>query len=92
MSSFLSRLVSRWPSEKALLLASVAGLVALAIMAASIIYPAPIVVVAGMSVAQLLGGAAFVLYLLSVAAEYRHDVGVAQTVATPPRDETPEKK
>lgn len=92
MSSLLSRLVSRWPSEKALLLAAVAGLVALAIMAASVIYPAPIVVVASMSVAQLLGGAAFVLYLLSVAAEYRHDVGAAQAVATPPRDETPERK
>ena len=90
MSSLLSRIVSKWPSDKALLTASVVGLFALAIMAAGIVYPAPIVVVAGMSVAQLLGGVAFILYLLSVAAEYRHDIGVTATSGSP-TSEKPEK-
>lgn len=95
MSSFFSRLVSRWPSQRALLVASVVGLAALAVMAAGIVFPSPIVIVAGMSLAQLLGGVAFVLYLLSVAAEYRHDVegaegaGAAEVTPGSPSSEKP---
>lgn len=90
MSSLLSRLTSRWPSERALRVASVVGLAALALMAAGIVYPVPIVVVASMSLAQLLGGAAFILYLLTVAAEYRHDVGGHATGSDPAPDEKSE--
>jgi hypothetical protein len=73
MSTSSSNFLSKWPSENALRLASVVGLLALAMMAAGVLFPVPIVLVAGMSVAQLLGAAAFVLFLLSAAAEYRRD-------------------
>ena len=89
MIASFARLVSRWPSERAQRVASVVGLVALAIMVAGILFPAPLLVVAGMSVAQVLGGVAFLLYLFSVAAEYRQDVAVPGPSATK-HDEKPE--
>jgi len=42
------------------------GLVALAIMAASIIYPAPLPVIFAMSVGQVIGIIAFLCYLFSI--------------------------
>jgi uncharacterized membrane protein len=83
---FVSTIVAKWPTERALIAASWVGLSALAIMAASLLYPAPILLVAGMLVAQLLGTVAFVLYLLSVAAVYRQE-----TTAPTSGDEASEK-
>ncbi len=42
------------------------GLVALAVMAASIVYPIPLVVVFAMSIGQVIGIVAFLCYLLSI--------------------------
>lgn len=75
MMTRISKLLSKWPSSKALLFACFTGLAALALMVAAILWPKPIIVVLGMSVAQGFGGIAFLLFLVSVAAEYRRDTG-----------------
>lgn len=79
MSSFFSKLVATWPTERALATASVVGLVALSFMVGGIVFPVPILLVAGMSVAHLLGGVALILYLLSVAAVHRQEAPVEST-------------
>lgn len=64
----IKRLI-RWPTEKAILVACVVGLLALGLMALSIVAPQPLPVVGAMSVAQGLGGLALLLFAVSVAAE-----------------------
>jgi hypothetical protein len=84
MKTRVRNVLSRWPSQKALMVACLVGLAALAVTAIGIITPKPILVVAGMSVAQGLGGLAFVLYLITVIAEYRRDTGKGGPVETKP--------
>jgi membrane protein implicated in regulation of membrane protease activity len=71
------KILSKWPSSKALIVACICCLIGLALMVAAILWPIPIVVVIGMSVAQ--GGVilAILLFVLSVAAEYRRDTGLS---------------
>jgi hypothetical protein len=77
MIKLLFKILSKWPSSKALIVACVCSLIGLALMVVAIVFPIPIVVVIGMSVAQ--GGVilAILLFVISVAAEYRRDVGLA---------------
>jgi putative Mn2+ efflux pump MntP len=63
------KLLARWPVEKALVLACVLGLVALAIMVAGVLLGTPLPVVASMSVAQGFGVLACLLFGLTIAAE-----------------------
>jgi hypothetical protein len=69
MMKRLLRILVRWPTERALLVACVLGLLALAIMVAGILLATPLPVVASMSVAQGIGVLACLLFGLSVAAE-----------------------
>lgn len=80
----MNRLLLKWPSQRALWWACIWGLLALVVTAWSILDPKPILVVAGMSVAQGLGGLAFLLFIVSVIAEYRRDTG-----QLPPSDAAP---
>ena len=63
------RLLARWPSERALLVACALGLVALGIMVAGVVLGTPLPVVASMSVAQGIGVLACLLFGLSIAAD-----------------------
>jgi hypothetical protein len=65
----IRRVVVRWSIERALNLACLLGLLALAVMVAPLIWPKPILIVASMSVAQGLGLAAFLLFGMTVAVE-----------------------
>ncbi|MBL8956804.1 MAG: hypothetical protein JNK82_38880 [Myxococcaceae bacterium] len=65
----LVRLLSKWPSEKALRAACVLGLVAIAIMVAGVLDGTSLPVVASMSVSQAFGVLAGFLYAVTVAAE-----------------------
>jgi hypothetical protein len=91
MIAKLSNLLTKWPSEKMLVVACVVGLGALGLMALSIVFPAPILVVASMSLAQGLGAAALLLYVASVAAEYRRDTGSAMFDDLGKQGQPPEK-
>jgi hypothetical protein len=88
------KVLSKWPSQKALLFACLVGLLALAVTALGIIMPKPIFVVLGMSLAQGLGGLAFALYGVTVLAEYKRDTGKlppppdAQPAAEPKVEQT----
>lgn len=68
MNRFL-RLLSKWPTEKALRLAAVLGLIALPLMCLGVLDPRPLQVVISMSVSQAFGGLAFILFFLSIAAD-----------------------
>ncbi|GMU63505.1 MAG: hypothetical protein AMXMBFR34_52680 [Myxococcaceae bacterium] len=68
MNWFL-RLLVKWPTEKALRVAALAGLVALALMCLGIFDPRPLSVVISMSVSQAFGAGAFLLFFLSIAAD-----------------------
>ena len=65
----LLKLLAWWPTEKALLVACVLGLVTLAMMVAGVLLGTPLPVVASMSVAQGLGVVAGLMFGLSVAAD-----------------------
>ncbi len=69
MSSPFLRLLSKWPTTKALVVACLLGLSALAIMVAGVVLSTPLAVVASMSVAQGLGVLACLLFGLTVASE-----------------------
>lgn len=74
----LSKLLSWWPVEKAIQVACVLGLVALAIMVGGVISGTPLWVVASMSIAQGLGVVAGLTFALSVAAD-----AIARSSKTP---------
>lgn len=82
----LLRILRKWPSERGLILASLVGLLALAVMAMGILHPVPWSVVAGMSVGQGLGVLAFVFFALSVGSDI-----VRAREATPAPPQEPEK-
>jgi hypothetical protein len=63
------KLLSRWPTERALRWACMLGLLALALMVAGVFLATPIPVVAAMSVAQGFGVFACLLFGLSIAAD-----------------------
>jgi hypothetical protein len=65
----LTRLIARWPVERALLAACVLGLIALAIMIAGVLLGTPLPVVASMSVAQGVGVLACLIFGLSIVAD-----------------------
>jgi hypothetical protein len=65
----LLRLLSWWPTAKALVVACCCGLIALGLMAAGVVLGTPLWVIASMSVAQGLGVFAGLLFGLSVAAD-----------------------
>jgi hypothetical protein len=65
----LLRIFAKWPTTKALNVACVLGLIALAIMVAGVLLATPLPVVASMSVAQGLGVLACLLFGLSIAAD-----------------------
>mgnify|MGYP000999336222 CR=1 FL=1 len=62
-------LLAWWPVQKAITLACVLGLIALAWMVLGVLLGTPLWVVGSMSVAQLLGLAAGALFALSVGAD-----------------------
>jgi hypothetical protein len=68
MNQFL-RLLAKWPTEKALRLAVVLGLIALPLMCLGVLDPRPLQVVISMSLSQVFGGLAFILFFLSIAAD-----------------------
>jgi putative Mn2+ efflux pump MntP len=68
MRRFL-KMLGRWPTQRALNVACVIGLLALLIMVIGVVLGTPLPVVASMSVAQGLGGLACVLFGLSIAAD-----------------------
>ncbi|MBL8936997.1 MAG: hypothetical protein JNM69_20740 [Archangium sp.] len=63
------RLLARWPTERALRIACILGLIALAMMVTGVFLGTPIPVVAAMSVAQGFGVFACLLFGLSIAAD-----------------------
>jgi hypothetical protein len=67
--SLMLRLLARWPTALALRVASVMGLLALAIICWAVLDPMPIPLVASMSVSPLFGGGAFLLFGVSIAAD-----------------------
>ena len=69
LASRSSLLLRRWPTRKALNVACVLGLLALAIMVWGVVDGSPLPVVASMSVAQGIGVLACLLYGLTIAAE-----------------------
>jgi hypothetical protein len=69
MMKRLLRILAKWPTTRALNVACVLGLLALAIMAAGILLATPLPVVASMSVAQGIGVLACLLFGLSIAAD-----------------------
>jgi hypothetical protein len=68
MNRFL-KLLAKWPTEKALRVAAAVGLVALALMCWGVLDPRPLQVVISMSVSQIFGGMAFIMFGLSIAAD-----------------------
>jgi hypothetical protein len=65
----LLRLLSWWPTAKALTVACALGLVALALMVAGVVLGSPLWVIASMSIAQGVGVLAGLLFALSIAAD-----------------------
>ena len=65
----MRRLIARWPTKRALLVACWIGLLALAIMIAGVVLGTPLPVVASMSLAQGLGVLACLLFAVSIAAD-----------------------
>ena len=63
------RLLARWPIARALHVACVIGLIALAIMIWGVVSGMPLPVVASMSLAQMLGVLACLIFGLSIAAD-----------------------
>lgn len=59
--------------------AAVLALVALAIIAFSVIFPRPLAVVFAMSVGHVIGGAAFVCYLLAVVLDVSRGPNVSRS-------------
>lgn len=68
MRRFL-HLLGRWPTAKALRIACVLGLIALALMVLGVVSGRPLPVVGAMSLAQGIGVLACLLFGLSIAAE-----------------------
>ena len=68
MNWFLN-LLAKWPTDKALRLCAALGLVALALMCLGVLDPRPLQVVISMSVSQIFGGLAFIMFALSIAAD-----------------------
>jgi protein-S-isoprenylcysteine O-methyltransferase Ste14 len=69
MKMRLARLLAWWPTERMLRIAAVTGLAALALMTLGVFDPRPLQVVISMSVSQVFGVAAFLMYFLSIAAD-----------------------
>ena len=69
MIKLLLRILSKWPTQKALPASAALGLVALALMCWGVLDPRPLQVVISMSVSQVFGGLAFIGYALSVGAD-----------------------
>lgn len=65
----LLRLLSWWPTAKALYVACALGLLALATMVAGVVLGTPLWVIASMSIAQGIGVLAGLLFALSIAAD-----------------------
>ena len=79
--TFLLRLLAKWPTQKMLRLAAAIGLVAIAVMAWPVLDPSPLPVVTSMSLSPVLGGLAFVIYGLSIAADLAHASALARAAA-----------
>lgn len=62
----VQRLLTKWPVSSLIRAACYLGLVALAMMVVSIVYPRPLMVILGMSIGQGVGVLAFLCYLLAV--------------------------
>ncbi len=69
MIARLARLLQRWPVDRALIVACVLGLVALALMVGGVVLGTPLPVVASMSLAQGIGVLACLLFAVSIAAD-----------------------
>jgi hypothetical protein len=69
MIARLARLLQRWPTDRALIVACVLGLIALALMVGGVVLGTPLPVVASMSVAQGIGVLACLLFGVSIAAD-----------------------
>lgn len=63
------------PSSKLVLLAVLVGIPALLMMAASVVYPKPLMVVGAMSIGQGLGALALLCYLAAIVTEVRRKAG-----------------
>jgi hypothetical protein len=64
--------------------AAALALLALAIMALSVIFPRPLLVVFAMSAGHVIGGAAFAFYLLAVLLDVRRSGSAVESVAPHP--------
>ncbi len=64
-----AKLLSWWPVERAITLACLLGLLALTIMVGGVLSGTPLWVISSMSIAQVVGVIAGLLFALSVAAE-----------------------
>ncbi len=62
----MRRWLLKWPIERAIVAACIFGLLSLVVMIVPVFVQKPILLVAGMSLGQFLGGAAFILFALSV--------------------------
>jgi hypothetical protein len=69
MMTRLIRLLARWPTDRALRIACLLGLIALAFMVTGVLLATPLPVVGAMSVAQGFGVLACLLFGLSIAAD-----------------------
>jgi hypothetical protein len=67
-------------TDKALRVASVLALIALALIAWSIVSPTPLPVLVGLSLGQAIGTASFLIYLVIVARE----LGLKRALTKPP--------
>jgi hypothetical protein len=65
----LLRLLSWWPTDKAIVAACVLGLLALALMAAGVVFGTPLWVITSMSIAQGVGLLAGLIFGVSIAAD-----------------------
>ncbi len=64
-----AKLLSWWPTEKALLVACAIGIVAIVVMVSGIAWGIPLAVIGSMSIGQGLGMFAGALFVLSIAAD-----------------------
>jgi hypothetical protein len=69
MTRALMKVLLRWPIERALRWAAFLGLLALGLMVAGVLAGTPIPVVMSMSLAQVIGVFACLLFALSIAAD-----------------------
>lgn len=67
--SAVGKLLARWPTLTMLRVASVMGLVSLALVCWGTLDPEPLALVASMSLSPAFGGVAFLLFGLSIAAD-----------------------